>query len=295
MKKCPKCNADLADDAVFCKECGEKLDAPVADKKADTEAPAAANETLENAQTQAKNKQIGMIAVAGAAAVVVLILLVVLISSLSGGYKKPIKTVVNNLNKRNTNIGAYLDCFAPKSVTNYYDALYGAVKSGNKDAIEDLNDAVEDMFDEAFDNLEDEYGDNVKIKIESIKGKKMSRGDLKDAEKRWSNLSDTLENLEIDDDDLYDQLSEMLDDEYSKELSEGQISKLAKEGDKLINALDDIKVTAGYEVTAKIKVVGSDDDDTEKIEFNVIKVNGKWFIDGSVYSYMVTNELNYIF
>lgn len=294
MKKCPKCSAELPDEAVFCNNCGANLNEEVSETTDATEEVKEEvieepinNETLEDAKVQAKNTTVGLIAVVAAAAVALIILICILASALGGGYKKPIKTIVANLNRQNTNVTSYLECFAPKFVVTAYDDFYSIIKSTSKDAVEDLDDEIADLFDEMFDDLEDTYGDDYRITIEYKKVEKLDKDDLEDIEDAYSDISDMLADADIDDDDFFEDLSDELDDEYGDEISDKNIDKLVKIGERLVDGFDDVNITAGYSVKLKVTIKGEDDKDSETIEFNVIKVNGKWIIDVTSYADML--------
>lgn len=306
MKNCPKCNAELADDAMFCNVCGEKLEAPAKEdakvteaKTEEAETPVATNDTLDAADTKAKNEKTGKIVViAGVAAAILVALIVVLIVSGANAYKKPIKQLVNNINKHNTNVESYLDICTPAFVGKTYSTVYDIVKGTSKDAIDELNETINGGFEEIYDGIEDEYGDHWKIKYTIRSKDKMKKKDLKAIKDQCKDLADQLERLGVDDEDLYDSLSDMLEDEYDKPLKEKDIQKLAKLGDAGISDLKSIKITDGYEVKLRIDIKGSDDSDDTTLKIQVIKVNGKWIINplgnievdgnsmGSVYNYI---------
>lgn len=306
MKNCPKCNQELADDALFCNNCGAKLDAVEAkeekkeekkveqkeEKKEEVKAEEpkkeevkeeakedAKVETTSNTDSTKATSSNNNAVIAIIAAIAVVIVIIIAIVANASAYKKPINTVVKLLNKQSIDIEAYADCFAPPIVGDSYAMAVGIVKSTSKDAYTDLNDEIKDLADDAFGDLEDEYGDHIKFSYKIKTAKKMKKGDLKDAQKRWEALADLLKTVGVDDDDLYEDLSDNLDDEYDEYISDKNIDKLAAQGEKLVKTLDDVKVTAGYEVKIKAFVKGSDGDDDGTIEFNVIKLNGKWIID----------------
>ena len=213
-----------------------------------------------------------------AAAVVVVLLLILLFGK---SYKTPINTLVNNVNKHSKNITSYASAVLPDFALSYLGDVMGVVKK--TDGWSDVKDKIDDTFDEAFDSLEDQYGSHVKVSCKITSAKKLSKSKIKDIEENYENIYDMLDKLELDDDDTWDSLSDSLEDE-DIDLSSGDIKKLQKSTKKFMQKLDKFKVSAAYKVKADITIKGSDDDDEmEDVEFNVVKVNGKWYVDALGY------------
>ena len=63
------------------------------------------------------------------------------------------------------------------------------------------------------------------------------------------------------------------------ELSDKEINKLVKIVENLEKKLEKIKVTDGYLMTVDLIAKGKEDDDSEKVDIVVIKVDGDWTID----------------
>lgn len=334
MKTCLKCGAQLPDDAIFCNSCGEKLpendgqinlaknDAP-AEKTANSKAannntpnndasvnvnPAPApnpapnnnvqadfptnNETLNNAKKQTKQKLIGLVAV-----VLAVLILVILVASLilgSSSYKKPIKDLVNAVNKRSTKIESYAGSFLPSFGLTALNDTMKLVKSKAPDAYKEFDEELTDRINEMYEDLADTYGDNFKVSVEYKDAQKIEKDsrEWNEIEDAWTNLYFMLEKAKIDDDDLYDDIADDLEDEYDVSFSDKDIDKMEKIGENLLDKVDTAKIEEAYKIKIKVTIKGSEDDDSEKIDFYVVKINGKWIIDpasnlGALTSYAI--------
>lgn len=320
MRKCPKCGTEVPGSAAFCNNCGENMSGvPLVndetsdkaddakdskestDAKADTDTTAApasepsnassadtsvsgaapvGNAILDAAKEKNKNKNIGILAVACGAVIVLILLIALFASALGGGYKGPIKTLINNLNRGNTKVESYLSCVLPGFAVDAYSDIYSLMRSVDKDAVADYDDDLLDAFEDAFDDLADEYGDNYKITYEIRDAERLSSRDIKDIEDAYEDLFDTIDSLiDWEDEDFYEDLADDLEDYYDLELSNSQIKKLQKIVENFMNSLENMKIQDAYEVEVKLTIQGEDGKDTQKITFYVIKVNGKWIID----------------
>ncbi|MBR6257161.1 MAG: zinc ribbon domain-containing protein [Lachnospiraceae bacterium] len=211
---------------------------------------------------------------AGVAACFVIVIAVVLVLVLGGGYKKPINKLVSLVNSKSTDVNAYMNCISPSFVSETYKEALGLIKGG--DAKSELTDAINDTADDAWDSLKDEFGKDWKVSVEFKKNKKMSDKDLEKLQKNYDSLAKTLEGLDLDDEDTWEDIADWLDDEYDTELN---TAKAAKMGENLLKKLDNFKITEGYEVKVKVNIEGKDKKESETMEANVIKANGQWFID----------------
>jgi len=300
MKKCPKCGKELADDALFCNGCGEKLDAGTPDT-ANTPAPAPAQAPapapaagapvpppvnpgavppppMMNGQApqapapKNNNKMVGIIAVAVVAVIVVAIAALLLLGG--GGYKAPIKNLVKAANSKSTNVTKFIDCCAPSFVSGTYNSARGLLKGG--DAKEELDEAITEGFEDFYDGLEDTYGKNWRISVEFKDADKLKDDDVDDIRDTWEDFADTIENLALDDEDTWEDLADMLEDEYDTEIDPEKMANLME---KFVTQLSEVKITAAYEVKVKYTIKGKEDDMSDKMTLTVVKCNGKWIID----------------
>ena len=173
MKICPTCGNQLNDDAVFCAACGNAVPAAV------EAAPQVGGFEPAAAQPSGGNKKALIAIIAAAAAVVVVV--VVLFT-----------TVFNSNAAAKRAVKSYLKAISNRNATKIVDMLYP------KPVLEDMEDEWDtdkddliDGFEDSFEDLDDEYGDDWKVK--DIKIKKVK--DLKD---------DDFEDLQEDYEDDYD-------------------------------------------------------------------------------------------
>lgn len=154
-KFCENCGAEMDDNEVVCKYCG-----PQEEKKEEVKVDASNNEVkTENTETASTaNKPIDtkMIAIIGGVAAIVVIILSIFISIFTGGWKKPIDNYFKGMQKGNAKV--YLKAF-PEFL--------------------DMDDTVdEDYMDKMLDNLEDEYGEKIKISYKVTKKEKIKKDEL---------------------------------------------------------------------------------------------------------------------
>lgn len=138
-----------------------------------------------------------------------------------------------------------------------------------KEILKNSGDQIDDLWSYSFDDLEDEYGKNVKISYKVKKKEKLTKDEKKSISEGYaafadlsSGVTDCIENLD-----------------KCTELSDKEINKLVKIVEKLEKKLEKIKVTDGYLMTVDLIAKGKDDDDSEKVDIVVIKVDGDWTID----------------
>mgnify|MGYP002856065623 CR=1 FL=1 len=237
----------------------------------------AENPALAEAKKGSKNAKIGIIAIC-AAVVLLLIILVAVISS-AGGYKRPIKNLVNTVNHHSTKVPDFLENVAPKFAVTAYNDAYKLL--AGTDLKSDMEDGLAEMFENLYDDLEDEYGSDFKVSVEFRDSKEMSDRDIKDLNNDYDDLYEMLDKSDFDWEDkyTYEDLAENLEDEYDVELSSSELKKLQKIVTTFVENLEKMEITAGYEVSIKVSIEGEDGHDSEKLTINVIKVDGNWIID----------------
>lgn len=280
MKSCPKCGVQLPDEAVFCNNCGANLAAdpqPMPTPQAPITPEPVNNATLESAKEKNKNTKVGLIAIIAGAAVFLILLIVFVASLLGGGYKTPIKQLINNMNKHSMDVDSYIECFAPGYVVTAYNDVI-AVFNGT-DFGDDFADEMNDTFERMYDHLEDEYGDDYRVSFEVKKAEHMDDDDIEDLEEYWTDLYDSLDDMDLTDDDTYEDLQEELEDYYDTDLTDSDIKKLQKAITSFMKDFKNFHIQDAYEVKIKLSIEGDDGDDSDTITLNVIKVNGNWFID----------------
>lgn len=199
MKKCPKCGIELADDAMFCNECGTKFEAPKAEAPAD--APAN-NSVLSQAQETAKNNNIGVIAVAAVAVIAVVVLLCVLLGG--NPAKAPINKYMKAFQKGDAKTMAYL--MLPKSslddfLDDVYDCDTDEFIDANTEAMNIMWDAFKDEGKIEF-TYEIKNSENIK-KLKKLKSDAKKMG-IKDLDDFQDLVDDMYDDYDIDADKIKD-------------------------------------------------------------------------------------------
>lgn len=165
-KFCENCGSELNDTDTQCPNCG----AAVTEKTAKKEVKQTVNNTTK-ATPSGDKKTFAIIGIAAAAVILVVLLLAI---ALGGGYKKPLKSYFNGIQK--TNATTYLKAYP----------------SFMKDDIEDYYD--KDRLEKMMDSMEDEYGDKIKITYKVVDKIKMDKDELEDVK---DDLEDDYEDEKI--------------------------------------------------------------------------------------------------
>lgn len=164
-KFCNNCGTAMEDEVLVCPNCGAQ-DAPVIEETpVETPVEAAVEAPVE---APADNKKTLITLLAGVAAAVVVIILAILL--FGGGVNKAVGNMEAVLNGKFKKI----EQMAPKA---YWEYL--ADEDEDFD-IDDLIDAAEENYEDELEELEDEYGKNVKYSIKVLEKKKVKRDKVKD-------------------------------------------------------------------------------------------------------------------
>lgn len=158
----------------FCKNCGRELQ--------DGEVCNCSN-TFGEVTTTKKKFNVKFLA-AGGVAIVLVVAVVMLFSSLGGGYKKPVKDLIDSLNKGNAEKMFY--AIAP-------DKKIKEMKKEMKDSKFDWDDLVELMeegLESGMESLEKQYGKNVKFDVKFLDKKKIKGDDLDEIEEMYDDEFD---------------------------------------------------------------------------------------------------------
>lgn len=284
MAFCEKCGKELGPDGVCdCQKVSETPAAPAAPTEAAASAaPAASTEAAANTAPAApvapavpedkapnNNKLIGIIAVAAVAVIALIV-----IFALAGGssYKTPFKDLQSLINKQSTDLFAYQKVISDPVTAKFVKTVYDITKS---------SDDVKENYEEQQEELKDFYDDldGFKItKIEIKKAKKMKDKELKAYKEVYDadNFEDLIEQLEdMDSDDIEDLADEL-------EISKSAAKKLVKEMKSYYKSMGKAKVQEGYTVDVIVRAkYDGDEDKTDRIEVQVLKINGKWCINNA--------------
>lgn len=171
-KICKNCGEEMDDSAVFCVKCGTKTEDTACEvcsiKAADGAAKTGVVGKINGFINQIKSKDKKAIGVA-AGAVAVLILILVLVFAL--GSSGPEKAVDNYFDVMFNGKASKIEDLAPKAYWDY--------AADDKDVkVRDVKKIYEDYIDKIIDELEDEYGDDIKIRVKVVETDEVSKKTL---------------------------------------------------------------------------------------------------------------------
>ena len=150
MSFCPNCGKELADGAVC--DCQKK-----------------------------GNKKVLAI---GGIAVIAIVVLVLIFSSFGGGYKKPINQFIKGIN--NSDFEEVFSAVVPEKKLKEVKKQF---KKYDKDW-DDVIDTMNDGFDNAIEELENQYGKNIKFSVKFVDKKKADDDEFDDIEEDFDDNFD---------------------------------------------------------------------------------------------------------
>lgn len=162
----------------FCSNCGKELpDGAVCD----CQNTASSGEV--SVSTNSSNSKTGFIAI-GIALVAIVLIVVLIASSFGGGYKQPINDIVKAFNKCDSS--KMISAIVPKKKIK-------ELKKDMKDSKYDwgdLTDTMDEGLEEMMEELEDEYGKNVKFSVKFVDKKKVSGDEFDEIEEDYDDSFD---------------------------------------------------------------------------------------------------------
>jgi len=158
-KFCENCGAEMEDNQVVCPKCGngaaEEVKATVEEKVDDVKETV--SEKASEVKSALKSNNVKNYAIIGGIAIAVIALIAIIVSILTSGWKKPIDNYFKGMQK--ADLKTY-----EKAFPDFYN---------NK------MDLDEDDMDKMKENLEDEYGEKIKITYKVTKKENIKKDDLK--------------------------------------------------------------------------------------------------------------------
>lgn len=282
---CQNCGQEIPDDSRFCDYCGQPQQVYDGQGTGEQQGYGPYGEPPVNYDTQGYGNQpvygtepkrnsgklIGIIVCLLAAVVII----VILRACFGGKPTTPLNNIQKIINKQETDITKIVDATTPGFVSDAYKDMLKVLKGNKqykkemKEILKNSEDQMDDLWANMFDHYEDKYGKNVKISYKVKKKEKLTKDEKKSISEGYAAFADLSSGVTA--------CIENLD--KCTELSDKEINKLVKIVEKLEKKLEKIKVTDGYLMTVDVITKGKDDDDSEKVDIVVIKVDGDWTID----------------
>ncbi len=158
-KFCENCGAEMEDNQTVCPNCGNgaeevKAEEVKVEETVETTDTTDTTTTKKSAMSSENLKKYGII---GGIALAVIVVLAIIINILSSGWKKPIDNYFKGMQKGDLKT---------------YEKAY-------PDFINEKRDLDDDDMEKMHDNLEDEYGEKIKISYKVTKNEKIKKDDLK--------------------------------------------------------------------------------------------------------------------
>ena len=281
----------------FCEFCGKEIpDGQTCDcaeaqanSSASTSYSADTSTPVSPAKAKAKMSKPGsvnpkLIAIIAAAVVIVIAIVVLCITLLGGSYKTPINKFVKYINKGESNPVKYIELFNDPMTTSYQKDMMSLLKK-NDDFKDDLNDRIDEVKEWFDDNK------GLKLSVEITSANKMKNSDIHDMEDDIEELYDYYEDMidELKDMDSTD-IEDLADD---LEISKGAAKKYVNMTIDYYKSFKKVKIQAAYKVKVRFNAkFDGEKDHTDKIELQVVKINGKWYIanEGDLFSGIVFED-----
>jgi len=161
----------------FCPNCGKELpEGAVCDCQN--------NNTFGEVPALKKKSNIKFLAI-GAVAVVAVAVVVIVSSAFGGGYKKPVKDLVDSLNK-----GDSAKMFSAVIPDDKLKEMKKELKKDSAFDWDDVTDQIDDFLEDAMEDLEDKYGKNVKVSVKFLDKKKVKGDSLEEIEELYEDKFD---------------------------------------------------------------------------------------------------------
>lgn len=203
------------------------------------------------------------------------------------GYNKPLKELKRVVNQREVELDEIAKSILPNSTYEDFNQIMDSL--GEVDALENEVNRVEEQLDQAYLTLDDQFGSNAKVSYKVLSKEKMSKSQLRKAEREYHEYySSYFQAIEekLDSYGLVDRnnLAERLD------ITNLQLGRAIDAFDSIAEDMESADIKKGYNLNLEINVEGARDEYTEEVEMKVIKINGEWMID-----YTSNNITNGIF
>lgn len=192
------------------------------------------------------------------------------------GYHGTLNRIVRIVNGREGDLDVIANALLPKEIKECYHKA--AEVLGDNSYVENALELMEDNVDQKYGKLDDYFGTNARISIKVVEKEKMSPSQIRRAQKDyeeyyeeyWENFVSGIDKYD------YDQISNLA---KRYDLRTSDVMELRDHIDIAADYLKYMEITRGYNLTLQLKVKGSRDSYSGKIELRVIKVNGEWIVD----------------
>jgi len=241
MKFCANCGSQMYDEQKCCANCGFII-------------PEVMQNTVYKQNKKAPVKLIVILIVSLVALIGFGILGFVLFGK---PYEKPIKDIFELVNDKEESYCKYGKYFMIEKELEF------------EELEEDIFGDTSNVY-EFIELLEKYFGDDYEISYKIKGADKLDKDDLEDYEDEFK-----------DDVDAAEENFEYYEYKWEKQYNAGEITnseknELTEAYKDYIDQLDDIDITAGYEVDFEVIITGDEDFDFKVKNIAVLKINGKW-------------------